>query len=199
MANVSGQKRCCYGSVYSVLVVWNTGIGAMERTLTNNLTSGQNTSAMYTERNVDSGAVWFSAAVVLVYGVAVIGVLVMSFIKHRNTNHQEVDEQATTFLKQIEQVRTEMEMSAKVMVVVERLEHLKHDRDFPDNRKTVSFQPQSPREQGTDGNNDVVTSDLVEEDNITCSRSIPWTPRVVSVDSSDDEVFYDTDATLYFY
>jgi hypothetical protein len=56
-----------------------------------------------------TGAMWFVILVILVYGVAVVGVFVFNFYKRSSNDHDELDRQAITYIKNIDSVRKSME------------------------------------------------------------------------------------------
>ena len=61
------------------------------------------------------GAMKFTVAVVLVYGVAVIGVFVMGYFgRRRKGENEEMDRQANVFLKSFDHVRTQLQKEKQV-------------------------------------------------------------------------------------
>lgn len=60
------------------------------------------------------GALKFTVAVVLVYGVAVMGVFVLGYFGRKRRNNAELDQQANNFLRNLEQVRYKLEKDKQV-------------------------------------------------------------------------------------
>ncbi|KAK3089090.1 hypothetical protein FSP39_000653 [Pinctada imbricata] len=79
-----------------------------------NVTDPHTTMAT-TEKPYDGeGAMKFTIAVVMVYGVAVMGVFIMGYYGRRRHETHEMDRQASTFLKNIDQIRFRMKKEKQV-------------------------------------------------------------------------------------
>lgn len=85
------------------------------------------------------GALKFTVAVVVVYGVAVMGVFIMGYFGRKRRYNAELDQQANNFLRNLEQARTRIEKEKQV-------------------GKVRSFIRSYGRSVSTDGSSDVRTS-----------------------------------------
>lgn len=66
-------------------------------------------------RNYDAeGALKFTVAVVMVYGVAVIGVFAVSYVSRRKPQNFDVDKQARTYVKTLDNVRLKLERNNRL-------------------------------------------------------------------------------------
>lgn len=60
------------------------------------------------------GALKFTVAVVMVYGVAVIGVFAVSYVSRRKPQNFDVDKQARTYVKTLDNVRLKLERNNRL-------------------------------------------------------------------------------------
>lgn len=71
-----------------------------------------------TLNNYDSvGAMHFIVAVILIYGFAVMGVFIMSFLQRSRSSHKDIDTQANYFFKDINVVRNRLTRSDRLQSV----------------------------------------------------------------------------------
>lgn len=82
------------------------------RNCTNGTNSGKEEEVYDAE-----GALKFTVAVVVVYGVAVMGVFVMGYFGRKRRNNADLDQQANNFLRNLEQVRNKIEKENEISKV----------------------------------------------------------------------------------
>jgi hypothetical protein len=77
-----------------------------------------------------TGAMWFVILVILVYGVAVVGVFVFNFYKRSSNDHDELDRQAITYIKNIDSVRKSMEKRNRLDYAQHLMKNIPSNIDF---------------------------------------------------------------------
>lgn len=88
-----------------------------------NLTAKEvNTTSPKEEDEYDDGAMKFTIAVVMVYGIAAMGVLALGFFSSRKRNHDLIDKETGKFVKQFDEVKFTFDKKARVGAVTALLQ-----------------------------------------------------------------------------
>ena len=105
-----------------------------------NLTSSE-TSTTSEKTSEDDGALKFTVAVVMVYGIAAMGVLALGFFSRRKRHKELMDKEAGKFVKNFDNVKSSFEKKRRVGAVTSLLQTI-HSPDFtPIKSSSISVQP----------------------------------------------------------
>lgn len=94
------------------------------------------TEVAYNRTADAEGAMKFTVSVVMVYGGAVFGVLILGFFRGLSKNHDEEDSQVNSFLRDIEKTRVQCSRERELDAVYKTLQHLGIEWKTRDNRNT---------------------------------------------------------------
>lgn len=98
-----------------------------------------NTTQNVYDRHADAqGAMEFTVSVVMVYGGAVFGVLILGFFRGLSNNHDEEDKQVDYFLRDIEKTRRKFTKERDLSAVYKTLESMDVEWKSLNNRDTGS-------------------------------------------------------------
>jgi hypothetical protein len=101
------------------------------------MSNATNLTEVAYNRTADAeGAMKFTVSVVMVYGGAVFGVLILGFFRGLSKNHDEEDRQVNSFLRDIEKTRVRCSRERDLDAVYKTLQHLDIDWKSKDNRNT---------------------------------------------------------------
>lgn len=98
-----------------------------------------NTTRNVYDRHADAqGAMEFTVSVVMVYGGAVFGVLILGFFRGLSNNHDDEDKQVNYFLRDIEKTRRKLTKERDLSAVYKTLEGMDVEWKSFNNRDTGS-------------------------------------------------------------
>ena len=150
---------------------------------TDHTTPGSNHTTPGTDDFDKEGAMTFIVAVILVYGLAVMGVIALGLLKKKRIWH--VDRQAIEFVKHIEEVRRSIDQQSRVGAVSSLLKSLHHGGGMANGNASETVQkhllskfemfalPMSPIREGTndkDENNNI----CVKDGGLAMNAGIDW-------------------------
>lgn len=81
------------------------------------------------------GALKFTVAVVMVYGVAVMGVFAVSYVSRRKPQNYDVDKQARSYVKNMDNVRRKLERNHRLNSINVLLKNIHGENNFPKSKE----------------------------------------------------------------